>query len=250
MVFEENFDVHKILKEKREECLKLLISKKYSQLINMCTRLTQDYMFVKSSYDRTNITPYDKNLMQKFNLKKYVNASLIEKYKFIAAQLPKSVFKDNFLSLIINSKCQLIISLVDCKDEDYFDECKLLERNLVFYNKKISFVDEIYRLKGNFSVRRLRFLNWKDFSIPNKEEFSNFMQYYQKINYSSFVIVHCFAGVGRTGTFIMFDILSRFKKVTNENFIDLFLELRSFRNCLVYNDLQFKFLLDYFMQNK
>ncbi|RVD91691.1 tyrosine phosphatase [Tubulinosema ratisbonensis] len=240
--------MERFLKKYRKEILNLFKNKKYYELIVLCTELMHKFMIPRCIKDRTNITPYDRSIMTKFNLQEYVNASLLEKYKFIAAQLPKPEFKEDFFRLILNSECKLIISLVDCKDEDYFEENELVERKVIFYHKEESFYDELYKFKGKFLIRRLRYLNWNDFSIPCGFEFSNFVNYYSKIKNDSFVIVHCLAGVGRTGTFIMYDILSKYEKVTDENFIDLFLELRSFRNCLVYNDLQFKFLVLHFMQ--
>ncbi|KCZ77115.1 hypothetical protein H311_01879 [Anncaliia algerae PRA109] len=249
MVLEENVIPKQKLTEIRSKLMDLLKGKKYSMLISMCNKATQPFLLSKRDYDRTSITPYDNKLAKYFNLSGYVNGSLLEEHKKIAAQLPKKEFLNDFLSLLINSECKLIVSLVDCESEDYFVKTHLLKRQVHYYQDKMSFCDETYAFKENYTIRRLRYLGWNDFSIPKIEEFTIFMDYYWKIKCDSYVLIHCLAGVGRTGTFIMFDILSKLPRITYENFIDTLIYLRSQRAHMVYNSVQLEFLAEYFLRS-
>ena len=68
-----------------------------------------------------------------------------------------------------------------------------------------------------------------------------------KINKNK-MLVHCSAGVGRTGLFIILDImlslLYRRKKLENNNIIGLISKLRQFRSHAVQTEDQFKFIID------
>ncbi|CAH8539185.1 unnamed protein product [Schistosoma turkestanicum] len=62
------------------------------------------------------------------------------------------------------------------------------------------------------NIIQLHMLNWPDFSTPSKEDFLRLLYAYWSerrlsMNNNSPVLVHCSAGVGRTGTFICLDQL-------------------------------------------
>uniref|UniRef100_A0A5K3FPI3 TYR_PHOSPHATASE_2 domain-containing protein n=1 Tax=Mesocestoides corti TaxID=53468 RepID=A0A5K3FPI3_MESCO len=72
-------------------------------------------------------------------------------------------------------------------------------------------------------VIQLQMTHWEDFNAPRKDDFHAFLQQYyddlEKMNANSRVpvLVHCSAGVGRTGTFIAADILARYIRGHFEN---------------------------------
>ena len=58
-----------------------------------------------------------------------------------------------------------------------------------------------------FSVTQLQYINWPDHGIPeNPEHFLKFVNYFQQnLNPGDPCLVHCSAGVGRTGVTIAVD---------------------------------------------
>ncbi|KAF7260318.1 hypothetical protein EG68_02405 [Paragonimus skrjabini miyazakii] len=62
-------------------------------------------------------------------------------------------------------------------------------------------------------VRQLAFANWPDQGVPNMEEFSALLNEYKELKAASksgsHTLVHCKTGIGRSGTFIVADILRR-----------------------------------------
>ena len=97
-------------------------------------------------------------------------------------------------------------------------------------------------------IRQLQFIDWPDHGVPNDP--SNFLKFYQKVEFyqaeinTEFpTIIHCSAGVGRTGVTIGFDAAVRLIK--NDLPVDpmkLLLEMRHQRACLIQTDDQFLFL--------
>ncbi|KAG0438878.1 Tyrosine-protein phosphatase non-receptor type 1 [Dictyocoela muelleri] len=200
-----------------------------------------------NDYDRyPNLIPYDNEVIVKYNIKNYVNASIIktDNINFIAASYPKLKYKDRFLELIEKTNSKIIISLhVD--DDDFLKDCKIIgeEANNNIYEIKI------YKI-GNLVVKRFIMKTWADFDIPNSADLEKFY----KIFISNFldeeksnVIIHCLAGVGRTGTFILYHILKQKKNVTVKDVFENFIYLRSLRPCLVFNQSQLAFILDNFI---
>jgi protein tyrosine phosphatase len=186
-----------------------------------------------------------------FGISKYVNASFIptDSCNFIPCQLPKKQYIGLFNELIKKSKTSLIMSLIDLNDYDYLESFSSRESDVhLNYDGEDLFVDETFNLNGG-TVRRLRFLNWEDFSVPKEEEFLQFYKFFSKIK-SGFrnIIVHCKAGVGRTGVFIMHDILSSKEHTSAAEFTNALLYLRFHRPNMIFNDLQLEFLYRSFVE--
>ncbi|KAM0675207.1 hypothetical protein GVAV_001551 [Gurleya vavrai] len=188
-------------------------------------------------------SPYDQEVSEKFNLKYYINASLIPVHNakcFLAAQAPKEEFFDRFFELICKAKVELIVCLVNFETENIKDYAENLLK-LEEIDKK-NYVLQTFEI-NNYRFRRLIFKNWKDFFVPNIDELKLFTTEFNKLfDKPDNCLVHCKAGLGRTGTFIMFYIINQKIKCKDCDFVDILLYLRSKRNHLVFNEDQIRFL--------
>lgn len=218
----------------------LLRQKKYSLLLKNISKIYSEKMLPKCSYDICNLTPYDTKIMEFVSSKIRINASFIagRNCEYIAASFPKNEYFNEFDKLI--NKCDLVICLCSVENEDYLQNFILEEEN------------EFFSLEIKNQVKRLRFKKWEDFSTPNINDFNIFYKKYLEIkneHKNPKILVHCKAGVGRTGTFILYDILKDIKKeniLTRNIFLEEFCLLREQRNYLVYNEVQLKWLLKVF----
>jgi len=53
-----------------------------------------------------------------------------------------------------------------------------------------------------FCIPQIHYENWPDFGPPDPDLFTTLLDYVDQHNFSSPLLVHCSAGIGRTGTFI------------------------------------------------
>lgn len=216
-----------------------LLTKNYLKFLSMLTNTCLPFNRPKTKYDRTILTPYDSHDI--YNLPTYVNYSVIDDV-YIAASLP--IHNENINSFkILLQNIDLIISCIP--NPNYIDE--VIISTPYFYNNKIVFYDEIVRINLK-KFRSIRFANWIDHDILNIHEFLFFFNFYKKIKVNK-VLVHCEAGVGRTGTIIAYDLLSKYKHVDIDLFVDTMCKLREKRNGIVYSVKQLKFLIDNFLDN-
>uniref|UniRef100_A0A8C7KPK5 Receptor-type tyrosine-protein phosphatase epsilon n=1 Tax=Oncorhynchus kisutch TaxID=8019 RepID=A0A8C7KPK5_ONCKI len=104
-------------------------------------------------------------------------------------------------------------------------------------------------------VTQLHFTNWPDFGVPfSPIGMLKFLKKVKTVNpsYAGPIVVHCSAGVGRTGTFIVIDAMVDMMHV--EQRLDVFgfvTRIREQRSQLVQTDMQYSFiyqaLLEYYL---
>lgn len=166
----------------------------------------------------------------------YINASYLhlpetDQITYIATQAPIAKTFVDFWQMISEQKVGVIVMLVvadGLKCERYWPE-KEAEFNFEFgltvrYNgvvrctrnsvvKEFILTDE----NGTRKVRHYNFLSWPDHSIPDSVgPLGRFMDALQADTlYQSPVLVHCSAGVGRTGTFCVIDTIMRMERERN-----------------------------------
>ncbi|XP_061180791.1 receptor-type tyrosine-protein phosphatase mu-like [Saccostrea echinata] len=196
----------------------------------------------------------------------YINANYIEnldeKREFIACQGPlKNTLVDHW-RMIWQEHVDYVIMLTNLtegpkvKCHQYWpDEGKELNINpfsvTLLEEKKYShFVERrmtVYKKKvtGSRTVVQYHFIRWPDHGTPNPLNLIVFHRHFRhKIMPSHHpILVHCSAGIGRTGTFIAFDVLSRYGKDEGKvNVIEYVKAMRKDRMTMIQNVNQYVFL--------
>lgn len=189
----------------------------------------------------------------------YINANFILD-QYIATQQPNVNTIDDFWQMVYETNCNLIINL--CGDNNYIPE-KPHEEYRKVNIETISFVD-----KENIQIRKINVINntkskiiyhitfkkWKDFDIPTEKDMKRLLMLVNtledKLDTNCRMIVHCRAGIGRTGTFIMIHhILKKYKNNEPVNFLDIVKEMRKARTGMVQTKKQFAFVKQFVNQN-
>ncbi|KAB5555765.1 hypothetical protein PHYPO_G00037870 [Pangasianodon hypophthalmus] len=230
-----------------------------------------------------NILPYDHSrvvLTQTDGVphSDYINASYIDGYKdknkFIAAQGPKHETVADFWRMIWEQKSATIVMLTNLKERKE-DKCYQYwpDKGCWTYGNVRVAVEDITVLvdytirkfcvqyqasdgsKTPRSVTQLHFTSWPDFGVPfSPIGMLKFLKKVKQLNpsYAGPIVVHCSAGVGRTGTFIVIDAM--IDMMYEEQKIDVFgfvSRIRDQRSQLVQTDMQYSFiyqaLLEYFL---
>jgi protein tyrosine phosphatase len=233
-----------------------------------------------------NAVPLDLNVNEK-NLDNYINASYIdgpikkEQNLFIATQGPLKETIPSFWKMIYNHKIKLVIMLSSKLEEAegrnaiYWPKEK--NKPMIFNEKsaedkiKIEFIEKEelikdavdlkkFKVNDDLEVKQMHILCWQDHGMPNDPNLSNDI-FYLMINYikkereennKAPIVVHCSAGVGRTGTVIAIYIilfcleyLKKLGKPLIMNVFNVVRKLREQRYSLVTDTDQFQFIYDF-----
>ncbi|KAM8738248.1 receptor-type tyrosine-protein phosphatase epsilon-like isoform 2-T2 [Acanthopagrus schlegelii] len=229
-----------------------------------------------------NILPYDHSRVVLSHLdghpcSDYINASYIdgfkEKNKFIAAQGPKLETVADFWRMIWEQKTTTIVMLTNLKERKE-DKCFQYwpEKGCWMYgNVRVAMED--FTVLVDYTIRKfcvqygsdgpraprlvtqLHFTSWPDFGVPfSPIGMLKFLKKVKAVNpsYAGPIVVHCSAGVGRTGTFIVID--SMIDMMHMEQRLDVFgfvSRIREQRCQLIQTDMQYSFiyqaLLEYYL---
>ena len=234
-----------------------------------CENAVMEHNKVKNKYKM--IFPYDKSrvilppLDDQF-MTTYINASFIPgcycSEKFIAAQAPKDNTVEDFWRMIMEFNVTNIVMLTNIiegnrkKCEMYFPlDSRTPEQFGIFNIKQIhaeTFLGYIMRTfqvtdgKKNLKIKHFHFTAWPDHEVPIV--YDEFLTFSHKVHNEvkgtkSHVLVHCSAGVGRTGTFIaVFNILSAIEKSHPVSIYKIVHEMREHRPQMVQTFRQYKFI--------
>lgn len=208
----------------------------------------------------------------------YINASYIdgykEKNKFIAAQGPKQETVNDFWRMVWEQRSATIVMLTNLKERkeekcyQYWPDqgCWTYGNIRVCVEDCVVLVDYTIRkfcihpqlpdsCKAPRLVSQLHFTSWPDFGVPfTPIGMLKFLKKVKTLNpsHAGPIVVHCSAGVGRTGTFIVIDAMM--DMIHSEQKVDVFefvSRIRNQRPQMVQTDVQYTFiyqaLLEYYL---
>ncbi|XP_051886667.1 phosphatidylinositol phosphatase PTPRQ [Pristis pectinata] len=218
-----------------------------------------------------NIKPYNNNrvkLMLEAGVpgSDFINASYVSGYlcpnEFIATQGPLPGTVADFWRMIWETRSQSIVMLTHCFEKgrirchQYWPEDN--KPVTVFGDIVITKLAE--NIQADWTIRELKIEKYGDFMMVTHFNFTSWPEHgvpetsaalihfvklirANRANDNTPIVVHCSAGVGRTGVFIALDHL--IQHVNHHDFVDIFgfvADLRSERMCMVQNLAQYMFL--------
>ena len=230
-----------------------------------------------------NFVPLENN-NKEININNYINASFItnplnNKQKIIiATQTPLKDTINSFWKMIYNYKIKLIIMLSDISNEEensvksYFPKEKgnILDINISKdFKLKIELIhkEEIapqiaylkkFKINDEFELKHIQITSWPNKGLPKETYMVNmlmeklFKHFEEQIKNETPTVIHCYDGVGRTGTlisiFLIIICLDELKKINKEPIMGIFnivRKLREQRYSSVTDVEQYKFIYDF-----
>lgn len=213
----------------------------------------------------------------------YINANFVRGYnnrsarEYIAAQAPEEKTVYNFLRMIWEKNVDIIVCLTKLVQESrvkchrywpLFEDEPLMANNLMVVLVKSEFgsglVKYTFEITNGEEVRKLThfwFNSWPDHDIPLKSngemDTEGILQLIQdvrherkKLKRASPILVHCSAGIGRTGAYIAIDhAINAMQARQNVDVNEIIRQIRGDRMGMVQHTSQYKFIyqaaLDY-----
>ncbi|XP_052329884.1 receptor-type tyrosine-protein phosphatase alpha-like isoform X2 [Oncorhynchus keta] len=219
----------------------------------------------------------------------FINASFIngyqEKNKFIAAQGPKEETVNDFWRMIWEQNTATIVMVTNLKERKEksiqrqslcVSQCKCAQywpdqgcwtygnirvsvedmMVLVDYTIRkfcIQQVGDVGGKKPQRLVTQFHFTSWPDFGVPFTP--IGMLKFLKKVKtcnpqYAGPIVVHCSAGVGRTGTFIVIDAM--LDMMNTERKVDVFgfvTRIRAQRCQMVQTDMQYVFIFQAMLEH-
>ncbi|XP_053285749.1 receptor-type tyrosine-protein phosphatase C isoform X4 [Pleuronectes platessa] len=197
------------------------------------------------------ILPYDYNRVQLTTGNgeagcDYINASFIDGYKeakkYIAAQGPKDETLGDFWRMVWEQQSSIIVMVTRCEEgnrvkcSQYWPapdrEAEIFEEFVVKLNSEEICPDYTIRhlsltnkreKSSDREVTHIQFMSWPDHGVPSEPHL--LLKLRRRVNafknfFSGPIIVHCSAGVGRTGTYIGIDAMMEAMEV--EGRVDIY----------------------------
>ncbi|XP_047682183.1 tyrosine-protein phosphatase non-receptor type 20 isoform X4 [Prionailurus viverrinus] len=164
--------------------------------------------------------------------KDYINASYIrimnsgEEYFYIAAQGPLPSTTDDFWQMVLENNSNVIVMItkeieggvvkchhywpISMKKPLELKNCRIFMENYQILQCFIIRIFQVVRKSTGTShfIKHLQFTNWPDHGTPAPVDgFIKYVRYVRKSHLTGPVLVHCSAGVGRTGVFLCVDVV-------------------------------------------
>uniref|UniRef100_A0A8K9XIS7 protein-tyrosine-phosphatase n=1 Tax=Oncorhynchus mykiss TaxID=8022 RepID=A0A8K9XIS7_ONCMY len=220
----------------------------------------------------TNILPYDFSRVKVIYLHNdegsdYINANYIPGYKspreYIATQGPLPETRNDFWNMILQQKSHIIVMLTQCNERrrvkcDHYwpftDEpvtygeisVEMLSESespeWTIRNFRLGYADE------SQDVLHLNYTSWPDHGVPTVNAIDSILQFVHIVRQQANrtkepIVVHCSAGVGRTGTFIALDrLMQHIREHEYTDILGMVSEMRSHRLSMVQTEEQYVFI--------
>ncbi|KAM4614618.1 receptor-type tyrosine-protein phosphatase O [Polymixia lowei] len=220
----------------------------------------------------TNILPYDFSRVKLISMHNdegsdYINANYIPGYKspkeYIATQGPLPETRNDFWKMVLQQKSPIIVMLTQCNERrrvkcDHYwpftDEpvmygeisVEMLSENespeWTIRNFRLGYADETQ------NVLHLNYTSWPDHGVPTVNAIESILQFVHIVRHQANrtkdpIIVHCSAGVGRTGTFIALDrLMQHIREHEFADILGMVSEMRSHRLSMVQTEEQYVFI--------
>ncbi|KAM9771866.1 LOW QUALITY PROTEIN: receptor-type tyrosine-protein phosphatase O [Syngnathus typhle] len=220
----------------------------------------------------TNILPYDFSRVRLFSLHDdegadYINANYIPGYKhakeYIATQGPLPETRNDFWKMVLQQKSPIVVMLTQCNERrrvkcDHYwpfsDEPVTygeISVEMLSENESPEWTVRKFRLGYADETRDILHLNytsWPDHGVPTVNAIESILQFVRIVRQQANktkepIVVHCSAGVGRTGTFMALDRLMQ--HIREHDFADIMgmvAEMRSHRLSMVQTEEQYVFI--------
>ncbi|KAH7933806.1 hypothetical protein HPB49_017381 [Dermacentor silvarum] len=215
----------------------------------------------------TNILPYDHSRVKLLPTddedgSDYINANYIPGFnsprEFIVTQGPLHSTRDDMWRMVWEQNCRAIIMLTRCieKGREKCDHYWPFDTQPVYYGDiQVTILNEsqysdwtisefkVSRGDQSRIVRHFHFTTWPDFGVPDPPQtLVKFVRAFRErvIPDTKPIVVHCSAGVGRSGTFIALDrILQGLRKYDTVDIFGIVYEMRRERVWMVQNEQQY-----------
>ena len=184
-----------------------------------------------------NILPYKDNIVKLTSSNNFINASWMHMpypYYFIATQGPLPHTIEDFWTMCYDNKVSVIIMLCNLKEDninkcaDYWNIKNLKKYEIKLINEKkdekiyIRSIELYNKEKNNsYKINQIHFTSWEDHNSLKKNYCTKIIkiiklldEYRGKRN----AVIHCSAGVGRTGTFI--SLYNLYHEIMRQIFIE------------------------------
>ncbi|KAJ8252589.1 hypothetical protein COCON_G00219010 [Conger conger] len=219
----------------------------------------------------SNVLPYDtsrvKLSVQGSQFDDYINASYIPGYnckkEYIAAQGPLPGTVDEFWRMLWEKNVRTLVMLTRCNEmgrvkcEEYWPSDTKHYKNIAVTTTSIipledwtirDFDVKNVKTAETRNLRQFHFTAWPDHGVPESTELLiNFRhlvrEHMEQHSRNSPTVLHCSAGVGRTGTMIAIDHL--IFQIERESMVDLYAivhSMRMHRGLMVQTEEQYVFL--------
>ena len=204
------------------------IKEEYSNLVKGTDNDSEHEKYLykgNSKLDRySDIKPYNHNRIGINSKNKYINASpinIINQKYFILTQGPKKETIEDFWTMVDENECKVIVMLCN-NTEDGRKKCeKYWAKEIEMKNYIISVLRK--NKNDDFKIREIKlinlsskiektiiqihFIDWPDHGVPDNqygkifETFIKMIELVDKYKGNHPAVIHCSAGVGRSGTF-------------------------------------------------
>uniref|UniRef100_A0A669CM16 Protein tyrosine phosphatase receptor type O n=1 Tax=Oreochromis niloticus TaxID=8128 RepID=A0A669CM16_ORENI len=220
----------------------------------------------------TNILPYDFSRVKLISMHNdegsdYINANYIPGYRhnkeYIATQGPLPETRNDFWKMVLQQKSPIIVMLTQCSErrrvkcDHYwpFNEDPVMygevSVELLSESESPEWIIRKFRLgyaDESQDVLHLNYTSWPDHGVPTVNAIESILQFVHIVRQQANrtkdpIIVHCSAGVGRTGTFIALDRLMQ--HIREHEYVDILgmvSEMRSHRLSMVQTEEQYVFI--------